>query len=222
MYDGYGERHVFDRLILCAGLQSDAVAQLAGDDPGPAIIPFRGEYYRLRPERTDLVALVYPVPDPAYPFLGVHLTPRMDGPLTSARTPCSRSPARATCAGPSARATWSTRAIPGPAPFRQHWKTARDARLALERVHQAGARAHVPSDRRAFRARRDPRPGGRPRRLARGRLPDQHARPDHGRAQRPLPGRHLQPGHRRARRRPAAGPADRTAPAPYHTTNESK
>lgn len=71
---------VLDRLVLCAGLQSDAVARLAGDDPGPAIIPFRGEYYRLVPERADVVrGLVYPVPDPAYPFLGVHLTPRIDG-----------------------------------------------------------------------------------------------------------------------------------------------
>jgi L-2-hydroxyglutarate oxidase LhgO len=75
-----GERYVFDRLIICAGLQSDLVARLAGDDLAPAIVPFRGEYYRLRPERAGLVrGLVYPVPDPAYPFLGVHFTPRVDG-----------------------------------------------------------------------------------------------------------------------------------------------
>ena len=48
--------------------------------PGPAIVPFRGEYYRLVPERAHLISgLVYPVPDPAYPFLGVHFTPRVDG-----------------------------------------------------------------------------------------------------------------------------------------------
>jgi L-2-hydroxyglutarate oxidase LhgO len=75
-----GVRREFDRLVLCAGLQSDTVARLAGDDPGPAIVPFRGEYYRLVPERRFLISgLVYPVPDPAYPFLGVHLTPRIDG-----------------------------------------------------------------------------------------------------------------------------------------------
>ena len=75
-----GERRVFDALVLCAGLQSDTLARAAGDEPGPAILPFRGEYHRLRPERADLVnGLVYPVPDPAYPFLGVHLTPRIDG-----------------------------------------------------------------------------------------------------------------------------------------------
>jgi L-2-hydroxyglutarate oxidase LhgO len=72
--------HRLDGLVVCAGLQSDLVARLAGDDADPAIIPFRGEYYRLRPARAGLVrGLVYPVPDPAYPFLGVHFTPRLDG-----------------------------------------------------------------------------------------------------------------------------------------------
>jgi L-2-hydroxyglutarate oxidase LhgO len=75
-----GERHEFDKVIVCAGLQSDRVARLAGDGADPRIVPFRGEYYLLRPERRDLVrGLVYPVPDPRYPFLGVHLTLRVDG-----------------------------------------------------------------------------------------------------------------------------------------------
>ena len=75
-----GERLIADRLVVCAGLQSDRVARLAGDDAEPAIVPFRGEYYRLVPARRHLVRrLVYPVPDPAYPFLGVHFTPRVDG-----------------------------------------------------------------------------------------------------------------------------------------------
>ncbi|SEF83848.1 L-2-hydroxyglutarate oxidase LhgO [Thermomonospora echinospora] len=74
------EELVFDRLVVCAGLQSDRVARLAGDSPAPAIVPFRGEYYRLVPSRTDLVrGLIYPVPDPRYPFLGVHFTRRVDG-----------------------------------------------------------------------------------------------------------------------------------------------
>jgi L-2-hydroxyglutarate oxidase LhgO len=69
-----------DRLVLCAGLQSDVVAGWAGDEPGPRIVPFRGEYYRLVPQRAHLVrGLVYPVPVPDYPFLGVHLTRRVDG-----------------------------------------------------------------------------------------------------------------------------------------------
>ncbi|MHB1928631.1 MAG: L-2-hydroxyglutarate oxidase, partial [Acidimicrobiales bacterium] len=70
----------FDQVVVCAGLQSDRVARLAGDEAGPAIIPFRGEYYRLVPERADLVrGLIYPVPDPRYPFLGVHFTRRIAG-----------------------------------------------------------------------------------------------------------------------------------------------
>ncbi|MHB9864010.1 L-2-hydroxyglutarate oxidase [Streptomyces sp. YIM S03343] len=74
------ERVRVDRLILCAGLHSDTVAKLAQDRPEPRIVPFRGEYMLLRPEHTDLVrGLIYPVPDPRYPFLGVHFTPRVDG-----------------------------------------------------------------------------------------------------------------------------------------------
>ncbi|GGV32411.1 hydroxyglutarate oxidase [Kitasatospora herbaricolor] len=67
-------------LVNCAGLHSDRVARLAGDDPGVRIVPFRGEYYELAPGRRDLVrGLVYPVPDPAFPFLGVHLTRGVHG-----------------------------------------------------------------------------------------------------------------------------------------------
>lgn len=66
-------------LVNCAGLHSDRVARLSGVDPGVAIIPFRGEYYELVPERRSLVHnLVYPVPDPSLPFLGVHFTRRID------------------------------------------------------------------------------------------------------------------------------------------------
>lgn len=69
-----------DKVVVCAGLQSDRVAALAGDADGPAIVPFRGEYWQLVRERRDLVrGLIYPVPDPAYPFLGVHFTNRVGG-----------------------------------------------------------------------------------------------------------------------------------------------
>lgn len=70
----------FDRLVICAGLQSDTVAAWAGDEPAPAIVPFRGEYFTLVPERSYLCrGLIYPVPDPNYPFLGVHFTKRVNG-----------------------------------------------------------------------------------------------------------------------------------------------
>ncbi|MGW0433186.1 L-2-hydroxyglutarate oxidase [Micromonospora sp. NPDC003197] len=71
---------VADVLVNCAGLHADRVARLAGVTPSASIIPFRGEYYELRPERRDLVrGLIYPVPDPRFPFLGVHLTRMIDG-----------------------------------------------------------------------------------------------------------------------------------------------
>lgn len=70
----------FSRLVICAGLQADLLAAAAGDSAAPEIIPFRGEYLRLRPHAAVRVRrLIYPVPDPRYPFLGVHLTPRIDG-----------------------------------------------------------------------------------------------------------------------------------------------
>jgi L-2-hydroxyglutarate oxidase len=69
-----------DALVNCAGLQSDRIARLAGLSPSARIVPFRGEYYELVPERRDLVrGLIYPVPDPRFPFLGVHLTRMVDG-----------------------------------------------------------------------------------------------------------------------------------------------
>lgn len=67
-------------LVNCGGLQSDRVARAAGADPAMAIVPFRGEYYELVPERRGIVRnLIYPVPDPSFPFLGVHFTRMIGG-----------------------------------------------------------------------------------------------------------------------------------------------
>ncbi|MFG3340986.1 L-2-hydroxyglutarate oxidase [Glycomyces sp. NPDC048151] len=76
-----GEARVtVDHLVLCAGLQADRVAKLAGDEPGPRIVPFRGEYLRVVNDKAaQLKGLVYPIPEPGYPFLGVHFTRRIDG-----------------------------------------------------------------------------------------------------------------------------------------------
>jgi (S)-2-hydroxyglutarate dehydrogenase len=72
----YSTRYV----INCAGLHSDRVSRLAGQTPEVMIVPFRGEYYDLVPEKEHLVrALIYPVPDPQFPFLGVHFTRRIRG-----------------------------------------------------------------------------------------------------------------------------------------------
>jgi L-2-hydroxyglutarate oxidase len=67
-------------LVNCAGLHSDRISRMAGAQTDVRIVPFRGEYYELAPERQELVrALIYPVADPALPFLGVHFTRRVDG-----------------------------------------------------------------------------------------------------------------------------------------------
>ena len=67
-------------VVNCAGLYSDRIARLAGHDPGLMIVPFRGEYYDLIESRRELVrGLIYPTPDPEYPFLGVHFTRRIHG-----------------------------------------------------------------------------------------------------------------------------------------------
>ena len=78
--DAGGREYRARYVINCAGLHADRIARQLGARPELRIIPFRGEYYTLRPERTELVrGLVYPVPNPAFPFLGVHFTRGIDG-----------------------------------------------------------------------------------------------------------------------------------------------
>ncbi|MFW6640353.1 L-2-hydroxyglutarate oxidase [Nocardiopsis algeriensis] len=75
-----GEIVRVDGLVVAGGLMTDRLARLAGDRSDPRITPFRGEYMLLRPEKAHMVrGLVYPVPDPRYPFLGVHFTRRVSG-----------------------------------------------------------------------------------------------------------------------------------------------
>ncbi|XP_064621859.1 L-2-hydroxyglutarate dehydrogenase, mitochondrial-like isoform X2 [Lineus longissimus] len=67
-------------VLTCGGLYADRLAEKSGCNPEPRIVPFRGEYLLLKPEKCNLVnGNIYPVPDPQFPFLGVHFTPRMDG-----------------------------------------------------------------------------------------------------------------------------------------------
>jgi 2-hydroxyglutarate dehydrogenase len=73
--------------VFCAGGWSDRLAVRAGADPDPRIVPFRGSYLKLRPEKRHLVrSLIYPVPDPELPFLGVHLTKHMSGEILAGPT----------------------------------------------------------------------------------------------------------------------------------------
>ncbi|HET9682166.1 MAG TPA: L-2-hydroxyglutarate oxidase [Candidatus Limnocylindrales bacterium] len=81
--DTPGETWRASRLVACAGLQADRIARLAGLPIAERIVPFRGEYFALTPERRSIVRhLVYPIPDPGLPFLGIHLTPLIDRQLT--------------------------------------------------------------------------------------------------------------------------------------------
>ncbi|TYC14055.1 L-2-hydroxyglutarate oxidase [Actinomadura syzygii] len=144
-----GAELVFDRLVVCAGLQSDRVARLAGDARAPAIVPFRGEYYRLAPSRTDLVrGLIYPVPDPRYPFLGVHFTRRVDGGVDvgpNAVLALAREGYRWRDVRPAD--VWETLRWPGFRRLaREHWRTgARELYgSAVKRAFVAQARGFVP------------------------------------------------------------------------------
>ncbi|WP_017609652.1 L-2-hydroxyglutarate oxidase [Nocardiopsis xinjiangensis] len=78
--DGERAIHRFDRIVVCGGLQTDSLARMAGAPEDPRTVPFRGQYHELVPESRHLVnGLVYPVPDPHQPFLGVHLTRHVHG-----------------------------------------------------------------------------------------------------------------------------------------------
>jgi L-2-hydroxyglutarate oxidase len=140
---------VVDLVVACAGLQADRVARMAGDDSEPMIVPFRGEYHVLRPERSALVrGMIYPVPDPRYPFLGVHLTRHVDGSVSigpNAVLALAREGYR--WRDISARDAWEFARWPG---FHRlaatHWRTgARElAGSASKRRFVAAARLYVP------------------------------------------------------------------------------
>ena len=144
-----GEVFEFDHLVVCAGLQSDRLGRLAGDAREPTIIPFRGEYYRLSAGREGLVrGLLYPVPDPAYPFLGVHFTRRIGGGVDvgpNAVLALAREGYRRRDVRPADLAEMLS--SPGfRALARKHWRTgAHEMRGSLlKRVFAAEARRYVP------------------------------------------------------------------------------
>lgn len=144
-----GVGYAFDRLVVCAGLQSDRVSRLGGGPADPAIVPFLGMYYRLLPHRRDLVrSLIYPVPDPRYPFLGVHLTRTIHDEVLvgpNALLALSREGYRATKIDPKDVA--ATLRWPGFYKLAQkHWKAgARELAVAASRkAFVAAARRYVP------------------------------------------------------------------------------
>ncbi|HWK20093.1 MAG TPA: L-2-hydroxyglutarate oxidase [Microbacteriaceae bacterium] len=139
----------FDRVIACAGLQSDLVARLVGADPSPKILPFRGEYWALSPEANDLCrGMIYPVPDPRFPFLGVHFT---RGVYDDVHLGPSAVPALAREGYDwrrfSLRDTWASLTWPGAgALFRKHWVMGIDEVSAslIKRRYFHKARRFVP------------------------------------------------------------------------------
>jgi L-2-hydroxyglutarate oxidase LhgO len=144
------------RIVNCAGLHADRVARLAGParvdgQPAPEVrlVPFRGEYWALRPERRGLVRnLIYPVPDPRFPFLGVHFTRRIDGTVEAGPTAVpalAREGYRARDVRPDE--AWNAFGWP---PFwrmaRRYWRTGLGemARSASRRLLAAALRELVP------------------------------------------------------------------------------
>ena len=199
-------------LVICAGLHGDRLARLAGGSAGPRIVPFRGEYYALAPDQRHLVnGLIYPVPDPRYPFLGIHLTRHIDGEVLVGATPCWRWPARATGGVTCGAATCGRRSLQGVLGAGQGQLAQRGRRDAPV-AEQAAVRGRGAALRPGPAARRrDPgqgrraRPGAGRGRLAGRRLRDRAVGPGDGGAQRAVTGRHVVAGHRPLRR--AEGPA---------------
>jgi L-2-hydroxyglutarate oxidase LhgO len=148
-----------DRVVVCAGLQADRIAHASGEPAEPRIVPFRGEYWQLRADRTGLVqGLIYPVPDPSLPFLGVHLTRRVDGGVwlgPNAVLSLAREDYRRR--GFNARDTYETLSWPGTMRMmRRHWRAGvgEMARSARKRSFIADLQRYVPdlSERDAVRA----------------------------------------------------------------------
>jgi (S)-2-hydroxyglutarate dehydrogenase len=144
-----GSRLTADRVLVCAGLMADRLARDSGRPAAPRIVPFRGEYWKLRPERRHLVkGLIYPVPDPTLPFLGIHLTKHIDGEimigpnavLALAREGYGWGKVDARQIGETLGwgGSWKL--------FRRHWKTGVEetARSLSKRLYVEAARAYVP------------------------------------------------------------------------------
>jgi L-2-hydroxyglutarate oxidase LhgO len=144
------DQEIRARLVInCAGLHSDRVATMAGVRSSVRIVPFRGEYYTLVPEAGDLVkALIYPVPDPRFPFLGVHFTRRIDGVVEvgpNAVLALGREHYRE--AGPDWSEVRETLAYPGFRKLvRRHWRTGASEmiRSRSRSMYARSARSLVP------------------------------------------------------------------------------
>jgi L-2-hydroxyglutarate oxidase len=183
----------FGRVVVCAGLQADRVSRGVDHQDDPRIIPFRGDYLTVRADKADFVkGLIYPVPDPRYPFLGVHYTRRVGGQLDVG--PNAVLSLHREGYGRAAFRLADVREMLGWPGFwhlaRHHWWTgAKEIRAsASRRAFMRVAQRYVPGASR------------RPRRDARRRLPDHRAGRGDLREECALTCSHILPGHRGARR----------------------
>lgn len=146
---GSGRRLSGTRILVCAGLMADRLARDSARPAAPRIVPFRGEYWKLRPEKRHLVrGLIYPVPDPSLPFLGIHLTKHVDGEIligpnavpALAREGYGWGDVNLRQLGEMLGwgGSWKL--------FRRHWKTGVEeiARSFSKRMYVHAARAYVP------------------------------------------------------------------------------
>jgi L-2-hydroxyglutarate oxidase len=141
--------HVFDRVIVCSGLQSDVVAKMIGASASPKILPFRGEYWELASDRNALVnGMIYPVPDPRFPFLGVHFTRGVyDNVLVGPNAVPALAREGYRWRAMSAKDTWESLRWPGARSLaKQHWRMGVDEVMGslFKRVYFQRARRFIP------------------------------------------------------------------------------
>ena len=198
------------QVVNCAGLYSDRITKLSGAKPSAMVVPFRGEFYALRPEGQYLVkGLIYPVPDPAYPFLGVHFTKRMSGMIE-----CGPNAVLAFAREGYTNATINLRDLGETLTYPGFWRLATKYwRIGLNEMHRSFSEARLRPRAATLSARdqirisrlgprRRPRPNRQPRRQNGRRFRHRRNRPRRERRKRPLPRRHGLAQHRQARRRP--------------------
>ncbi len=203
------------QVVNCAGLHCDRVTAMSGQKPDAKIVPFRGEYFELKPEATHLCKnLIYPVPDPNFPFLGVHFTRMIEGGVEcgpNAVLAFAREGYRKTdfnLADMAETLSYSGFLQDGGQVLED--RPGRDVAVGEQGGVRQGAPAARPRDPRRApgrRAGRDPGAGRDARRLVGRRLPDPGGRPGHQRQQRPIAGRDRLAQHRQDDRRAAGSPA---------------
>ena len=200
-------------VVNCAGLQADLIARDMGERVGLRIVPFRGEYFSLRPEKERLVnGLIYPVPDPKLPFLGVHFTKRIDGSVEAGPN-AVLSLKREGYEKSSFDVAEALDIATHPGFWRMsmtHWMTGmkEQYRSLFKSSFVESLQKLMPGDSAGGRMaaqRRRPRPGHRRRRRPPPGLQDRPGRQGRPRPQRPVPRRHLQPPHRPPHRRHRSG-----------------